>query len=285
MTLPLSEDPDELTAAEFVAAAYQEAGQAVAEYRFGRGLIRVPCAADSDLASLRQQLTMGTHDRQLCQLADRLFPWLLVVNRLERLGGLTGAEAMEARADLWRPFLLRVDPPAAAAPAGGSAAPAALARREESRRKDLAAMLAGGEAWRRFTGAAANPCWEEARQLAGATLPPEARARALGWAASRAEATVQDDWPAVQALAAALVLDPDLDGAVAQDVIARALSGAFASGDDASPEPAWLQALRPQLARARDYAAQLEAELHALRELQRGLEILLDARPASAPGS
>src|SRR5262245_21989663 len=108
--LAANREPDDLLAEELVAAAYQEAGQAVAEFLFGRALIRVACSAEEDPGTLRSVLTAKSASRQLRELADRLFPWLLKVNRLERSGALTADEAAAARSDLWQPFFLWTGP-------------------------------------------------------------------------------------------------------------------------------------------------------------------------------
>jgi hypothetical protein len=291
MPLPPAENLADVTLADLVAAAYQEAGHAVAEHCFGRELIRVACPPDDDPETLRRIVVARTPIDQARELEAQLFPWLTRVDELEAAGVLSGAEAEAARIDLWRPLRwwycfqneTRGDTVRAAADRvlddGFSASDAAAAERYETGlRRDLAAILAGGEAWRRHTGAPANPCWEDARQVA-ADLPPETRQRMLAWAGSRAEAIVPDRWPAVQALAAALVLYSPLDGWEAQAIITRVLAGGVAASADAGTERGWLRMIRSQFRWPREELVVTPADRRALDEVRSGLAILFQEEP------
>jgi hypothetical protein len=189
-------------------ALYWQAGHAVASHLLGRTLVRIPFPQEDDEGSPAHFLGSAPPGEYLRGLATWLTHWLVEVTRLEEAGRLTAEDAEAARADLWRPFLVQ----------GYGEGGEGPVRPEERCRKDLAALLAGGEAVRLICGGPSNPCLAEAWELARG-LPPEAQHRALSWAYSRAEALVADHRPAVEALAAALRTDGDLDGPRAEQII------------------------------------------------------------------
>lgn len=111
----------------------------MAEHLFGRTLVRVQCSDEDDRESLPARQAWSGASRHVRDMADRFFPWLVVVTRLEAAGKLTREEAAEARADLWRPFVVWTNPPAAEVGSEGSQ----FAPGEDGLPKDMAAT-----AWR-----------------------------------------------------------------------------------------------------------------------------------------
>jgi hypothetical protein len=204
-------------------AAHREAGHAVAEHLLGRILVRVNCELGVDRVSLQDLIVRQPASLRLGALGEQIFFWLKQVDRWQDEGKMTPEEAQAARADLWAPFLaLQRGAPEEAAPR----------RLEEEHRKDLVALLAGGEAERRFTGERTNSCLAAATELSRA-LPEEEQARALSWAYSCAEALIETHWGAIEALAAAMVAEPELDGPRAVEVIEGALRCVSAGGPSA----------------------------------------------------
>lgn len=164
----------------------------------------------------------------LPERATELLRWLREIPRMRDAGVLTDQEAADAAADLWWPFAILA----------AEQIREAAGTPEDRLSRDLAALLAGGEAERILTHGAVNSALDGVWTLCAARpeseVPNEARPRALSWAISRAEALVRDGWPAIRALAQALLEEQDLDGPAAERIIRQALSESTGPGDPRS---------------------------------------------------